>query len=73
MLNVKNTDVLAEYLKTKELPDELIQSLSFKIFTKRITFDLTEQVIDIIKETYELGKFDGYWTGYNDKEDNLWK
>lgn len=71
MLNVKNTDVLAEYLKTKELPDELIQSLSFKIFTKRITFDLTEQVIDIIKETYELGKFDGYWTGYNDKEDNL--
>lgn len=71
MLNVKNTDVLAEYLKTKELPDELIQSLSFKIFTKKITFDLTEQVIDIIKETYELGKFDGYWTGYNDKEDNL--
>lgn len=71
MLNVKNTDVLAEYLKTKELPDELIQSLSFKIFTKKITFELTEQVIDIIKETYELGKFDGYWTGYNDKEDNL--
>lgn len=71
MLNVKNTSVLAEYLKTKELPDELIQSLSFKIFTKKITFDLTEQVIDIIKETYELGKFDGYWTGYNDKEDNL--
>lgn len=71
MINVKNIYVLSEYLKNKKLPDELLQSLSFKIFNEKLTFDLTEQAIDILKETYELGKFDGYWTGYNDREDNL--
>lgn len=71
MINVKNIYVLSEYLKTRKLPDELLQSLSLKIFNGKLTFDLTEQAIDILKETYELGKFDGYWTGYTDREDKL--
>lgn len=71
MINERNSMVLTSYLKTKNLPDELIQSLSFKIASNKINFELTEQIIDVLKDTYELGKFDGYWTGYNDKEDNL--
>lgn len=64
----KNVKVLSSFIEKNKIPDQLLQSLSFKVFSDDFNIPLTEEILGLILATYKLGDFDGYWRGHNDKE-----
>lgn len=67
----KNVKVLTAFVEKNKIPDQLLQSLSFKVFSDDFNISFTEEILGLILATYNLGDFDGYWRGHNDKEDQF--